>query len=139
MSVFQSMNISASGLTAERLRMDVISGNIANQNTTRTESGEAYRRKVAVFAEDFKAASLTTDAQVAGVRTVQIIEDQSDLQLVYDPTHPDANEEGYYQLPNVDVLNEMVDLMVATRAYEANVTVLNATQSMYMRALEIGR
>lgn len=138
MSVFQAMNISASGLTAERLKMDVIAGNIANQNTTRTETGEAYRRKIAVFSEHFET-SRTGENQVAGIRAVEIVEDNSDLIPVYDPTHPDANEEGYYNMPNVNVLNEMVDLMVASRSYEANVTVMNATKSMYMKALEIGR
>lgn len=138
MSVFQAMNISASGLTAERLRMDVVAGNIANQNTTRTENGEAYRRKIAVFSEHLET-SKTGQNQVAGIRAVEIVEDDSDLIPVYDPTHPDANEEGYYLMPNVNVLNEMVDLMVASRSYEANVTVMNATKSMYMKALEIGR
>lgn len=138
MSVFQAMNISASGLTAERLRMDVVAGNIANQNTTRTENGEAYRRKIAVFSEHYDN-SINGKNQVAGVRAVEIVEDQSDLIPVYDPTHPDANEEGYYYMPNVDVLNEMVDLMVASRSYQANVTAMNASKSMYMKALEIGR
>lgn len=138
MSVFQAMNISASGLTAERLRMDVVAGNIANQNTTRTENGEAYRRKIAVFSEHYEN-SVNGKSQVAGVRAVEIVEDQSDLIPVYDPTHPDANEEGYYYMPNVDVLNEMVDLMVASRSYQANVTAMNASKSMYMKALEIGR
>ena len=138
MSVFQAMNISASGLTAERLRMDVVAGNIANQNTTRTENGEAYRRKIAVFSE-YLETSKTGQNQVAGIRAVEIVEDDSDLIPVYDPTHPDANEEGYYLMPNVNVLNEMVDLMVASRSYEANVTVMNATKGMYMKALEIGR
>ncbi len=138
MSVFQAMNISASGLTAERLRMDVVAGNIANQNTTRTENGEAYRRKIAVFSEHLET-SRTGQSQVAGIRAVEIVEDDSDLIPVYDPTHPDANEEGYYYMPNVNVLNEMVDLMVASRSYEANVTAMNASKSMYMKALEIGR
>ncbi|MDB8551148.1 flagellar basal body rod protein FlgC [Turicibacter sanguinis] len=138
MSVFQAMNISASGLSAERLRMDVVAGNIANQNTTRTENGEAYRRKVAVFSE-YLETSKFGQSQVGGVRAVSIVEDDSELIPVYDPTHPDANEDGYYYMPNVDVLNEMVDLMVASRSYEANVTVMNASKSMYMKALEIGR
>lgn len=139
MSVFQAMNISASGLSAERLRMDVVAGNIANQNTTRTENGEAYRRKIAVFSEQFVNSTVPSKTQISGVRATEIIEDDSALQPVYDPNHPDANEEGYYYLPNVDVLNEMVDLMVASRAYEANVTAMNASKSMYMKALEIGR
>lgn len=135
MSVFSSMNINASGLTAERFRMDVIAGNIANQNTTRTVEGGAYRRKVAVFNEYIDKAT----GKSAGVKAAKVIEDQSPLTPVYDPTHPDADETGYYYMPNVDVTVEMVDLMVATRAYEANVTAIDASKSMLMKALEIGR
>lgn len=135
MSVFSTMNINASGLTAERFRMDIISGNIANQNTTRTESGEAYRRKVAVFSEYIDKAT----GQSSGVKAVKVVEDQSPLTPVYDPTHPDADETGYYYMPNVDVTVEMVDLMVATRAYESNVTAIDASKSMLLKALEIGR
>lgn len=135
MSVFSSMNINASGLTAERFRMDVIAGNIANQNTTRTVEGGAYRRKVAVFNEYIDKAT----GKSAGVKATKVIEDQSPLTPVYDPTHPDADETGYYYMPNVDVTVEMVDLMVATRAYEANVTAIDASKSMLMKALEIGR
>lgn len=135
MSVFSTMNINASGLTAERFRMDVISGNIANQNTTRTESGEAYRRKIAVFSDYMSEAT----GSGSGVKAVEVIEDQSPLTPVYDPTHPDADETGYYYMPNVDVTVEMVDLMVATRAYESNVTAIDASKSMLIKALEIGR
>lgn len=139
MSVFNAMNISASGLSGERLRVDVIAGNIANQKTTRTADGEAYRRKVAVFQENLVQANDTLTKKVSGLKAVEIVEDDSPLTPVYDPTHPDANEDGYYYLPNVDPLTEMVDLMVATRAYEANTTAINASKSMYTTALQIGK
>lgn len=135
MSVFSAMNINASGLTAERFRMDIISGNIANQNTTMTESGEAYRRKIAVFNEYVSEAT----GSASGVKAVEVVEDQSELTPVYDPSHPHADETGYYYMPNVDVTVEMIDLMVATRAYESNVSAIDASKSMLMSALEIGR
>ena len=143
MKVFDTMRISASGLTAERLRMDTIASNIANVNTTRTEEGGPYRRKIAVFQENLEAE---WDKQAGrmenvsrGIRAVGVVEDESPLQSVYDPTHPDADADGYVMMPNVNVLNEMVDLIAATRAYEANVTAVNATKSMMVKALEIGR
>mgnify|MGYP000908847177 CR=1 FL=1 len=143
MKVFDTMRISASGLTAERLRMDTIASNIANVNTTRTEEGGPYRRKIAVFQENLEAE---WDKQAGrmenvsrGIKAVGVVEDESPLQSVYDPTHPDADADGYVMMPNVNVLNEMVDLIAATRAYEANVTAVNATKSMMVKALEIGR
>lgn len=134
MSVFGGIRISASGLSAERLRMDVTSSNIANINTTRTEDGGAYRRKVAVFKENYEKK-----LGMLGVKAVQIEEDDADMRLVYDPTHPDANEEGYVEYPNVDILVEKTDLMTATRAYEANVDALNAQKNIISKALEIGK
>ncbi|HAX72560.1 MAG TPA: flagellar basal body rod protein FlgC [Firmicutes bacterium] len=139
MSVFSAMNISASALSSERLRMDVISGNIANANTTRGANGEAYRRKIAVFEENLVNANNGLSSSLSGVKASGIIEDNSELKQVYDPTHPDANEEGYYSMPNVDVTSEIIDLMVAQRAYQLNVTAVNAAKSMYTKALEIGR
>lgn len=133
-SLFSSMRISASGLSAERLRMDVIASNVANSNTTRTESGTAYRRKIAVFKEN-----LDSELKPRGVKAVAIREDSSELKAKYDPTHPDANEEGYVLMPNVNILNEMADMIAASRSYEANVNTLNASKSMFMKALEIGR
>jgi len=120
------------------LRLDVISTNIANAETTRTERGEPYRRKIPVFSEYLRR---TVDGKVEslGVRVVRIVEDQTPFRLVYDPTHPDANEEGYVQMPNVNVLREMVDLMDAQRAYEANVAAFNVTKSIVNSALQIGR
>ncbi|MFD2044097.1 flagellar basal body rod protein FlgC [Ornithinibacillus salinisoli] len=151
MSIFNSINSSASALTAQRLRMDVISSNIANATTTRAtinENGEyePYRRKmVNVVPTDnnfksflHKASSNITNSGT-GVKVSGIVEDEEPFKLVFNPTHPDANEAGYVQLPNVDPLKEMVDLMSATRSYEANVTSLNASKGMLMKALEIGK
>ena len=134
MSVFSGMRISASGLSAERLRMDVISSNVANVKTTRTENGGAYVRKVASFKENFDEK-----LGMLGVKAVAIEEDKSPLRKVYEPNHPDADEEGYVTMPNVNVLNEMADMMVATRSYEANVDTFNALKSMFSKALEIGK
>lgn len=151
MSMFRSLHTSASALTAQRLRMDVISSNIANAQSTRAtinEDGnyEAYRRKMVVvepneqnFQSFLHRASTTQTAVGSGVRVSRIIEDDEPFKLVFNPTHPDADETGYVQLPNVDPLKEMVDLMSATRSYEANITSLNATKSMLMKALEIGK
>lgn len=134
MSIFGGIRISASGLSAERLRMDVISSNIANMNTTRTDEGGAYRRKVAVFKENYE-----NNLGMLGVKAVKIEEDDSDMRMVYDPNHPDANDLGYVEYPNVDILVEKTDLMTATRAYEANVDALTAQKNMISKALEIGR
>lgn len=150
MSIFTAFNTSASALTAQRLRMDVISSNMANQDTTRAQlvDGEwqPYRRKMVVLESNpnrpfssFLKSAMKTENAGEGVKVSRIIEDQSPFKLVYQPEHPDADENGYVQLPNVDPLREMVDLMGATRAYEANVTTLNATKGMLMKALEIGR
>lgn len=134
MSVFSGMRISASGLSAERMRMDTISSNVANAETTRTEDGGAYRRKVATFAENYDEK-----LGMLGVKTVSIEEDKSPLRKLYEPEHPDADEQGYVEYPNVDMLVEMSDLLVASRAYESNVDTLNAQKSMISKALEIGR
>lgn len=150
MGTFSAMNASASGLTAQRLRMDIISENIANANTTRTKTGGPYRRKMVVFqaAENNNtsfAKILDNERKTAGinnaggVKVTAILEDQSDFKTVYDPTNPDADEDGNVEMPNVNTLDEMVDMISATRAYEANVTALNASKSMAMKALEIGK
>lgn len=146
MSFFNSINISATGLTAERLRMDLISENITNANTTRTPSGGPYRRKVAVFrsqeANSFEM--ILNQAKGAGmigrgVEVAGIAEDQSAFKKEYNPNHPDADAEGYVSLPNVEVVNEMINMISASRAYEANVTSINTIKSMAMKALEIGK
>ena len=142
--MFGAIDAAASGLTAERLRMDVISNNIANVNTTRTAEGGAYRRQLVVFAP---MANETNFAQIlserldtgSGVRVVGISKDNSPTRKLYDPDHPDANKDGYVEMPNVNIVTEMVDMITATRAYEANVTVLNAAKSMALKALEIGK
>ena len=140
-----SIDISGSALTAQRLRMDVISQNIANASTTRTAAGEPYRRRVAVFSErgGIPFQSYLDDATEAsgggGVVVSAIATDMSDFKSEYDPDHPDADADGYVQYPNVDEVTELVDMMAATRAYEANITALNATKNMALKALEIGR
>lgn len=146
MGMFGAIDAAASGLTAERLRMDVISNNIANVNTTRTAQGGAYRRQMVVFAPRENEA---TFAQVLsdklsgdvgnGVRVVGITKDTSATRRIYDPAHPDANPDGYVEMPNVNVVSEMVDMITATRAYEANVTTINTAKSMALKALEIGK
>ena len=128
------MRISASGLSAERLRMDTITSNMANASTTRTEDGGPYVRKVAVFKEVLDAAG-----KLNGVQAVAIQDDKSAFRTEYDPTNPDANEEGYVLYPNVNILNEMADMIASTRAYEANADTLDANKSMFMKALEIGK
>ena len=153
MSIFHGMNTTASALTAQRLRMDVISSNMANVDTTRAKqvNGEwqPYRRKSVTFSaqegrfSNFLNVAIGKNAKAGvgnGVKVSQIKEDtETPFKLVYDPTHPDANADGYVSMPNVDPLKEMVDLMSATRSYEANITVLNANKSMLTKALEIGK
>ncbi|GAC92053.1 flagellar basal body rod protein FlgC [Anoxybacillus flavithermus NBRC 109594] len=127
--------------------MDVISANMANVDTTRAKmvdgKWQPYRRKMVVMQPNESFSSFLNKAMnersAGGVKVTKIVEDQTPFKLVYDPSHPDADENGYVQLPNVDPLKEMVDLMSATRSYEANVTVLNATKGMLMKALEIGK
>jgi len=142
--IFSAMGTSASGMTAERVRMDLIAGNLANANTTRTETGGAYRRRVPIFAErgagPFRgAAGPLRRTEVGGVQVTAIVQDLSPLRREYQPGHPDADPEGYVELPNVDVVREMVDLMTASRAYEANANAVDAVKQMALKALEIGR
>jgi flagellar basal-body rod protein FlgC len=147
MSFFGALDISASALTAQRLRMDTISQNIANANTTRTEDGTPYRRRLVVFEEtsqgipfsEYLSASSRERFLAKGVKVSRIAEDTSPFRRVYDPGHPDADEEGYVEMPNVDTVTEMVNMISATRAYEANVTVINTTKSLAMKAIELGR
>lgn len=144
MSFLNSLHITGSALTAERFRTDVILQNIANQNTTRTENGDPYRRKQVVLQEqelNFQSQldKALTAADKGGVIASEVVESQDDFVPVYNPSHPDANEEGYVMKPNVNSAEEMVDLMAATRAYEANITALNIGKAMAMKALEIGK
>lgn len=151
MGIFNAMNISASGLTAQRLRIDVASSNIANAQSTRATVNangeyEPYRRKMVAlqtsrqnFRSYLNKEIHNQQGKTEGVRVSRIVEDQTPFKLEYNPLHPDSNEEGYVSLPNVDPLKEMVDIMSATRSYEANVTSLNATKNMLLKALEIGK
>jgi flagellar basal-body rod protein FlgC len=147
MSFFKALDISASGLSAQRLRMDLISQNISNADTTRTEKGTPYRRKVAVFEErdgspsfsQYLSESSKARLNTSGVRVSRIIEDFSPFKRIYNPGHPDADQDGYVLMPNVDIMTEMINMISATRSYEANVTAINSTKSMAMKALEIGK
>ncbi|MFL0195483.1 flagellar basal body rod protein FlgC [Clostridium sp. WILCCON 0269] len=139
---FNTLRISASGLSAERLRMDTIASNMANAETTRGADGNPYRRKVAVFQENLDK-ELNKNGQYEdvplGVKAVGIVADTSPFKRVYDPTNPDADAGGYVSMPNVNILNEMADMMAATRSYEANVSAIEAEKSMFSKALDIGK
>lgn len=145
MSTINSMSVSASGMTAQRLRMDIISQNIANVNTTRDADGNPYRRKMVVFGE--KGASAFDDVMLRtngiagnGVKVTQIAEDrETEMRRVYDPSSPDADDDGYVTYPNVNVVQEMTDMIDASRSFEANVTAFNAGKNMALRGLEIGK
>lgn len=143
MSLFTTLDIAASGLSAQRLRLDLIAGNLANIHTTRTESGGPFRRQLPIFqARDYHSIRLGTGAPLlggGGVRVLGIAEDQSPLKQVYDPSHPDADAEGYVFYPNVDAVLEMADLISASRAFEANLAVMEASKQLITRALTIGR
>ncbi|HHT06351.1 MAG TPA: flagellar basal body rod protein FlgC [Hydrogenispora sp.] len=137
MKLFQAMDVNASALGAQRLRLDLVASNIANANSTRTPEGGPYRRKVPVFAENLRTAE--GNVALSGVRVLAIADDQSPFRSVYDPSHPDANADGYVLYPNVNIVNEMVNLMEAGRAYEANVTAFNLSKEVFKAALSIGR
>jgi flagellar basal-body rod protein FlgC len=147
MAFLESLNISGSGLTAQKLRMQVVAQNLANAQTTRTENGEPYRRKLVVLTDRndpgaFSNAlneSIGGKASFNGVEATTIVDDADDFKLEYDPTHPDADANGYVRLPNVNTVEEMVDIMSASRLYEANVTAFNAMKEMAAKALEIGK
>lgn len=147
MSFLNSFDISASGMTAQRQRLDVAAENISNIDTTRTESGGPYRRKLVVleekpstsFRSEFTSRLKSLTSQKGGVQVSEIIEDDRDLNPVYNPEHPDADENGYVMMPNVDLVKETVDGMSATRSYEANITAFNAMKLMAQKALEIGK
>lgn len=148
MAFLDSMSMVGSGLTAQQLRLDVISENITNINTTRTEGGGAYRRQVVVLEEEgnqsrFEQALARARGEIpanqGGVRVSEILEDPSDFKLVYDPDHPDANADGYVEMPNVDLIKEIADAMAANQAYSANVTAFNTLKQVAAKGLEIGR
>ena len=153
MAFLSSMNIVGSGLTAQQLRLDVVAENVTNSTTTRTEGGGAYRRKMVVFRSEtgrdtFRKAMAKAAYGMApnkgfdtigGVRVTQIVEDPTPFKLVYDPEHPDANEDGYLEMPNIDMVKEMTDAMAATQAYSANVTAFNTLKTVIAQGLEIGK
>ncbi|WP_339208915.1 flagellar basal body rod protein FlgC [Paenibacillus sp. FSL K6-3182] len=149
MKLSTGFDISASALSAQRLRMDVISSNIANAETTRGSfvngQFQPYKRKMVVIEplqqsfSNVLSQQMNENSTAQGVKVTRIKEDQSPNKLIYNPTHPDADANGYVNMPNVDVTKEMVDMIAATRSYEANVTALNATKSMFIKALEIGK
>lgn len=155
MSFLNTINIVGSGLTAQQLRLDIVSENVTNSQTTRTENGGgAYRRKMVVFEavsgrdtfRDAMARAATravpngsSAPNAGGVRVTQILEDDAPMKIVYDPTHPDADEDGYLEMPNVDMVKEIADAMAASRAYASNVTAFNTLKSVISSGLEIGR
>lgn len=150
MGCFDALDIAASGLSAQRLRMDIIAQNIANINTTRTDRGTPYRRKVVVYESRKNTAPFSKFLSEAsrrkhlgiesgGIRAIRIAEDLSPFKMVYDPGHPAANEEGYVEMPNIDIVAEMVNMISASRSYEANITSINTIKSMALKALEIGK
>ncbi len=143
MSVFNSMKINASGLTLERLKMDIASTNIANVNTTRTEEGGPYRRKEVVFQESLLNARNNITGQMEkksfGVKVTEIMEDDENFKIIYDPNHPDADEDGYVMMPNINMVDEMISLIKTQRSYEANITALNTSKNILKKALEISK
>ena len=156
MAFLSSMNIIGSGMTAQQVRLDVISENISNMQTTRTEQGGAYRRKMTVFQAEsgknsFRLAldraavrrgisiSNRNAQKAGGVRVTEIREDESELPIVYDPTHPDANEQGYVEMPNVILVREVTDAMAASQAFSANATALGVLRTVAAKGLEIGK
>ena len=144
MGLFDALSIAGSGLSAERLRMDVTAENLANAQTTRAEGGGPYRRKVVLleergFERALAAASSASPGAPGGVQVAGIAEDSAPDRMVYDPGHPDADAQGYVRMPNVNPVTEMVDLITSTRGYEANVQALNAAKLMFQKALDILR
>lgn len=148
MAFLSSMNVVGSGLTVQQLRLDVISENVTNMNTTRTEEGGPYRRKMVVLEEEnspspfrqaLNRAMGMENPQRGGVRVTEIAEDPSDFRIVYDPTNPDANAEGYVEMPNVDLVKEISDAMAANQAYSANVTAFNVLKQVVAKGLEMGQ
>jgi flagellar basal-body rod protein FlgC len=146
MGILRTLHISGSALLAQRLRMDVIANNVANMNTTRTAAGGPYRHQSVQFVEE-RAGTPFRDilgraadtSGAGGVRVGAVVEDNLPPRRVHDPQHPDADADGYVLMPNIDIVSEMTDIVSARRAYEASVTVLNATKAMALRALDIGR
>jgi flagellar basal-body rod protein FlgC len=149
MDLNDSLSVSVSALDAQRQRLNVIASNLANANSTRSPGGGPYKRRDVVFQSAAlkpkfsmafrRASNAGGEAAMKGVRIAQVLEDGKPGKPVYDPKHPDADANGYVVMPNVNVMEEMVNMIAASRAYEANVQAVNATRTMWNRALEIGR
>lgn len=144
MGIFKAINTSTSALTAQSFKMDIIAQNIANANTTRTEGGGPYQRKVALLKQqqpkfENVLAEEERGKMITGVEIDVVKADETPFELVYDPEHPDANENGYVEMPNVDLVKEYVDMISASRSYEANITVMNTAKQMAAKALEVGK
>ncbi len=135
MDIFGAFRISASALYSQRVRMNTIASNLANLNTTRTPEGGPYRRKDVVFT----SVMIDEERRLETVGVSAVVEDDAPPKVVYDPKHPDADDNGYVLMPDINLVEEMVNMMTATRAYEANVNAFNITKNMYLKALEIGR
>ncbi len=135
MDIFKTFDISASALVAQKMRMQTITSNLANINTTRTPEGGPYRRRDVVF----ESVLMDESGYSEGVRVKDVVVDRRPPRVVYDPSHPDADKNGYVKLPNINLVEEMVNMMLATRAYEANVNSFNITKNMILKALELGR
>ena len=144
MSYFSALDVSSSGLSVQRARMDLISQNIANVNTTRTEDGTPYRRQALLIGTENNSfasqLSIAKDKNASSKAVVKgVYEDAGELERVYDPSNPDADEDGYVLKPNVNIVTEMVDMISATRSYEANITAMESSKSMAMKAISIGQ
>lgn len=145
MDFMTALDIGASGLNAQRTHIDIISMNLANIKTTRTPEGGPYRRKSVVFqaqpldSEFTKAMRTELEREIMGVKVTGVVTDQRPFKMVYDPGHPDANAQGYVSFPDINVVEEMTNLMTALRTYEANVSIITSVQTMFNRALELGR
>ncbi|MBK8575161.1 MAG: flagellar basal body rod protein FlgC [Elusimicrobia bacterium] len=139
MGAFDGLDISGSGMNAHRAWMEAAASNVANAHTTRTAAGGPYQRKTVVFQEALQAAQFGAPPMVTGVNVTAGVPDATPFPKIFDPSHPDADPQGFVLLPNVDPVREMVDLTSATRAYEANVAAFSATRSMLLKSLEIGK
>ncbi|MBW1709899.1 MAG: flagellar basal body rod protein FlgC [Deltaproteobacteria bacterium] len=143
MNFISAMNISASGLTAQRTRMNIVSMNLSQMHTTRTKTGEPYRRKIPIFTATPMTGPFgrrlkeSLDRKIEVVEVTNIVADQKDFKTVFDPSHPDADEFGYVRLPNVNLMEEMVHMLTAQRSYEANIVALNAAKNMALKSLEL--
>lgn len=143
MDFLTALHMSTTGLSAHRIRMNIISTNLANVNTTRTAAGGPYRRKLVVMeavpSENFESALRSQSELLRSVSVSEIVEDTTSFREIYNPGHPHANKAGYVSMPNVDVMTEMSDMLIARRSYEANVAAIGSTKTMALKALEIGR